>query len=74
MPFIATRMKLEIIILTEVESEREGKTPYDITYMWNLKYGTNEPSTKQKQTHREQTCGCRGGGGEIGTDRRGIWV
>ena len=42
MPFIATRMKLEIIILTEVESEREGKTPYDITYMWNLKYGTNE--------------------------------
>ena len=36
----------------------------DITYMWNLKYGTNE-STKQKQTHRhgEQTCGCQGGGG-----------
>ena len=37
--------------------------------MWNLKYGTNEPSYEQKQTHREQTFGCRGeggGGGWIG--------
>ena len=31
--------------------ERERKIPFDITYMWNLKYGTNEPPTKQKQTH-----------------------
>ena len=23
------------------KSEREGETPYDITYMWNLKYNTN---------------------------------
>ena len=22
--------------------EREREIPYDITYMWNLKYGTNE--------------------------------
>ena len=22
--------------------ERERQTPYDITYMWNLKYDTNE--------------------------------
>ena len=31
--------------------------------MWNLKYDTNEPIYKQKQTlrHREQTCGCQGG-------------
>ena len=30
----------------------------DITYMWNLKYGTNEPFIKEKQTprHGEQTC------------------
>ena len=35
--------------------------PYDITYMWNLKYDTNEQSTKQKQTlkYREQTCGAK---------------
>ena len=25
------------------KSERERQMPYDITYMWNLKYGTNEP-------------------------------
>ena len=24
------------------ESEREREIPYDITYMWNLKYGTND--------------------------------
>ena len=32
-------MHLEITILSEVKSERQ--IPYDITYMWNLKYGTN---------------------------------
>ena len=30
------------------KSEREGQISYGITYMWNPKYGTNEPSTKQK--------------------------
>ena len=25
------------------KSERERQIPYDITYMWNLKYDTNEP-------------------------------
>ena len=24
------------------KSERERQIPYDITYMWNLKYDTNE--------------------------------
>ena len=28
------------------KSERERQTPYDITYMWNLKYVTNEPIYK----------------------------
>ena len=23
-------------------SEREKQIPYDVTYMWNLKYGTNK--------------------------------
>ena len=26
--------------------DRERQIPYDITYMWNLKYGTNEPIYK----------------------------
>ena len=28
------------------KSEREQQIPYDITCMWNLKYGTNEPIYK----------------------------
>ena len=35
MPFVTTWIQLEIIILSEVERERQ--IPYDITYMWNLK-------------------------------------
>ena len=43
MPFAATWMQLEILILSESKSERERQIPYDITYIQNLKYGTNEP-------------------------------
>ena len=39
MPFAATWMDLEIIILSK--SDRERQIPNDITYMWNLKYSTN---------------------------------
>ena len=42
MPFAATWMDLEIIILSEV-GQGERQIPYDIIYMWNLKYDTNEP-------------------------------
>ena len=48
MPFAATWMDLEIIILGEVRSDRERQALYDITYMWNLKCGTNEPIYKTK--------------------------
>ena len=41
MPFAATWMDLEIIILSEV-SQTEKDKYHDITYMWNLKYDTNE--------------------------------
>ena len=41
MPFAATWMQLEIIILSK--SEKERQIPYNIIYMQNLKYGTNEP-------------------------------
>ena len=40
MPIASTWIDLEIIILSEVKLDRER--PYDITYMWNLKCGTNE--------------------------------
>ena len=37
MPFAATWMDLEIIILSEVKAKRERQILYDTTYMWNLK-------------------------------------
>ena len=39
-------MQLEILILSEVKSERERQIPYYITYMWNLKYTTKDPIYK----------------------------
>ena len=36
-PFAATWMQLEIVILSEVRSERERQITYNITYIWNLK-------------------------------------
>ena len=46
-----------------MNSEREKQIPYDITYTWNLKYGTNEPIHRAEiDSHREQTYGCQGRG------------
>ena len=49
MPFAATWMQPEIIILSEVSQKEKDKNhfiSYDITYMWDLKYDTNEPICK----------------------------
>ena len=46
MPLAATWMQLEIIILSEVTQTEKDKYHVIITYMWNLKYGTNEPIYK----------------------------
>ena len=62
MPFTATWIQLESLILSEVKSERERQILYDITYMWNIKYVANDPTSK-KQTdhgHGEQTCDFQG--------------
>ena len=40
-PFAATWTQLEIITLSEVSQKKKKDIPYDITYIWNLKYGTN---------------------------------
>ena len=41
--------------------------PYDITYVWSLKYGIDDPIFKTETDHRhgEQTCICQG---EVGTE------
>ena len=41
MPFAATWMELETLILSKVSQKEKEK--YDITYIWNLIYGRNEP-------------------------------
>ena len=48
----------------------EKQIPYDIAYMWNLKYGKMNLSMKQKETHghREQICGRKGEEGGRGMD------
>ena len=38
------------------------------TYMWNLKYGTNDPLYIQKQTHRRGVVVAKGEGGGGGID------
>ena len=43
MPFAATWIQLEILILSEL---RKRQIPCDSPYMWNLKYGTDEPVYK----------------------------
>ena len=53
MPFEATWMQLEIIILSEVKSEGERQIPYDITYVWHKSKSMTQMnlSIKQKQIH-----------------------
>ena len=44
------------------KSERETQIPYDITYMWSLKYNTSE-HIKETDSQLQRTSGYQGGGG-----------
>lgn len=47
------------------------KVPYDITYMWNLDYDTNELMQElEANSQREKICDCQKEGGEDGP---GVW-
>ena len=52
-----------------MKSDREGQIPYDITYMWNLKYDTNEhiyeTETDSQTEHRPVVAKGEGGGGGV---------
>ena len=62
--------QLEIIILSEVRQKEKDK--YDITYMWNLKYGTNELIYKtETDSQRSDLWLPRG---ERGRERDGLGV
>ena len=62
-------------------SKSERQIPCDITYIWNLMHGTNEPFHR-KETHAlgEQTRGCQGEGRgsgmdwEFGVNRRKLFL
>ena len=47
MPFAATWMELETLILSEV-SQSERKKPYDITDIWKLINSTNESFNRKE--------------------------
>ena len=67
MPFAATWMELENLILSEMSQKDKY---HDITYNWNLISSTNEHLLR-KENHGlgEKTCGCLMGGGGSGRDR-----
>ena len=67
MPFAATWMDLESVIMSEI-SQTEKEKYHMITHIWNLKRNSMNELTKQKQTHRlrEQINGSRGKVGETG--------
>ena len=65
MIFTATWVDLEIIILSQIR-----QIAYDITYMWNLKYDTNELTYETgRLTDIENIYGCQQGG----RDGVGVW-
>ena len=45
MPFAAPWVSLEIVMLSQ---SVRGHILYDVTYMWNLKYATNELNEIEK--------------------------
>ena len=73
MPFAATWMDLEIIILSEVSQTKTNIIWYHL-YVESKKNDTNELTYKQKQTHRhgKQTYGHQRG--KVGgRDKLGVW-
>ena len=53
-PFAATWMELNTLILSEVKKRNK----YHMIYTWNLIYGTNEPFHRKNHGLVEWTCGC----------------
>ena len=54
------------------KTERKRKTLYDITYMWNLKYNTNEHIYETERQIQRTDLWFPSGGGEEGRMGAGI--
>ena len=71
MPFAATWMNLEVIIISKSEKNKQ----HDITYMQNLKNDTNELIYKteiQSQTENKFMLTIRDNRGQQGRDKLGV--
>ena len=66
MPFAATWMQLEILILREVSQKEKVKDHMRSLNVWTLNYGTDEPfyRTERVTDNGGQICGCQEEGGE----------
>ena len=75
MPFAATWMDLEIVILSKM-SDREEEVSYNIPYIWNLKRNDTHEfihnTEKDSQTQRMNLW--LPGGRMEGRDSQGIWA
>ena len=69
MPFAATWMELETLMLSEVSQKEKRQIQYNITYMWNLKCGQMVylQYRNRSWTWRAGLC-LPGGGGGSGMD------
>ena len=72
MPFATTQMDPEIIMLSK--SEREWQRLYDVIYMWNPKYDTNELMYETEiDTDIENKLMVTKGEEKQGRDKLGAW-
>ena len=55
------------------DSQREKQIPYDITYIWNLKYDTNKPIYKIETDSGIETDLWLPRGRRVGRDGLGVW-
>ena len=71
MPFAATWMKLEIVILSKLDRKRQ--ILYDIIYMWYLKNNTNESIYKTETDSQTQKTNLWLPKGKGGRGNLGVW-
>ena len=73
MPFAATWMELETLILSKVSQKEKDKYHMNITYMQNLKYGTHEPIYRIERDSYITNRLVVAKGEEKGVGQAGIW-
>ena len=67
MPFAATQMDLEIIILNEVRKRKQNAIWYHLYVESKIQEKSTYLQNKNRFIYREQTCGCQEGGERNGS-------